>query len=225
MLAIYTLISCDKEKDTTPDRDKIYLTADGKITGGEIFGEKIPSELTWVLTRMDSDNENDSYSPVTYPYANKNFDITLSTPTANQLGALVGQSTSLTMTPGDMKFSSAALLHANGYIELTNIAWQNISDVNSENNYKVKKGEGYVRFIYASKAGIVNGTLVEETEAKQTIVFTNCQFRQGWNEMVVIATQDAAADGSVTINITANNTPSTFKWVTQSGNKDIEQPE
>lgn len=162
---------------------------------------------------MDSDN--DLYSESKYPYTNKNFSVTLPTPAANLLGGLGwGSPSSLTTTPGDMKFSSAFMDFTGDYLELTNIEWQNVND-----QYKVKKGEGFIRFIYASKAGVVNGTVVE-VASKQTFLFANCQFRQGWNEMVLLAAADAASDGSVTINVTTNNAPNTFKWVTQADKTD-----
>lgn len=105
-------------------------------------------------------------------------------------------------------------------IELTNIAPQNVNDAD---NYKIKKGEGYIRFMYALKAGVVSGTFME-TESKQTFVFTNCSFRLGWNEMVMLAAQDAATDGTVTINVTTNNASTTFKWGAKSDDEVEPEP-
>lgn len=212
-----------EQKGTTQNGDKpetiaTYITPEGKIAGGEILGENQPTELKWIMMRMD-DTSVDYYSPTSYPYTGKTFDITLPTPSDNLLGAFVADytnTTDFTIVPGNAKFSHSALNYDGGALSLTNLSWQD----KTNQNYKMKKGDGYVEFIYASKAVTVNGTIIGEFDQPQTFHFTNCTFRQGWNEMVMIAAEDAAADGSVTINATTNNAPSTFRWIAQNNNFD-----
>lgn len=184
-----------------------FITADGKITGGEIFGESVKSGIAYEIGLIWRDNSESSAK--SYPYSNKNFDITLPVPKPALQGAFNPE---LNTAPSDAKFSYCNLVFENGTLELTNIPIQNLGD----EKYKVKQGEGYVNFIYASKASTINGTYTEsygEGVGSQTFVFNNCQFRQSWNEMVLLAVEDADEDGSLVINVTANDAASSFRWV------------
>lgn len=206
------------EKPEEPVVSARYITPEGKIAGGEIFGENLPTELKWTMMRMD-DTSVDYYSPTSYPYSGQTFNITLPTPPAELLGAFVSKNDNtkdFTVVPSSAKFSHSVLDYDGGGLSLTNISWQD----ENNSNYKMKKGDGYVEFVYASEAVTVNGTIINKDDLTQqrTYQFTNCTFRQGWNEMVMIAESDATSNGPQIFNITTNNAPSTFKWIAQSYN-------
>lgn len=204
------------ESGNQPQPTAGYITTAGKITGGEIFAEHTPTSLRWAMRSTKGDVE--ILSPTSFPYINKNFDITLPTPTEDLWGELTDFS-GLTITPSSAKFVSALLYDQNTELNLTNIK---LADVNNK-DYLIKKGEGYVMFVYASSAATASGMFNDDDDVSGTYKLNNCQFRQGWNEMVVIAESDATSNGSKIFNVTTNNASSAFNWVIE--NREPEQPQ
>lgn len=217
----FTITIIVEQKGTTQSGEKpepepisYFITSDGKITGGEILGNEPPSELSAITARMD-DGDRIDVSQDKVPYANKNFNMTFPTPSADMLGAFHSPVAieKPNVLPADVQFSGGAvgykMANTQMSLELTNISLENIK---KGGEYLMKKGEGYITFVYATKASTINGTLKYNGDPK-IFKFSNCKLRQGWNEIAMIAETNMNADYAVTINATTNNATSDFKWI------------
>lgn len=200
LMSMLTLVlaTCTKDKGKGNDgRSVEFITADGKITGGEIFTYKdkvIPTSLHYKIHYHLGGN---FISTETYPYNNKSFTMTLPIPTSDQLTdiAFYFNYEDAVITPSDVKIGTGGVKG----VWLMNVALKNLNN----DNYRFKKGDGYIpEFFYADKACTITGS-----------EFKNFRLRQGWNMIVKIFAEDVT-DTSEVYYFTAD-VPAGFYWITE----------